>query len=211
MTHKEYMNKIQPLKGKKQTPEHIAKRVASFMGFRHSKEEIERIRLRSKELWANPAYREKNKNAYRFKKGFVPTKEHKTNISIALTGKKHKPETIEKLRKIGKERFGIKELHPSWLGGKSFEPYGIEFDNKLREQIRKRDNFRCQECFRHQDELRTKMNKKYKLSVHHIDYDKHNNDPTNLISLCMPCHLQTNYSREDWKDYFQNKFSYDAP
>ena len=41
----------------------------------------------------------------------------------------------------------------NWQGGKSFEPYGIEFSKKLKEEVRKRDNYRCQQCFRHQDEL----------------------------------------------------------
>jgi|TARA_R100000501_G_C2628948_1_gene123398 5-methylcytosine-specific restriction endonuclease McrA len=199
------------IKGYKQSKEHIAKRVASFKGFKQSPEEIERMRERSRLLWKDPSYRAKNKNAHRFKKGAKFTEEHRKNISLALIGKTPSEETRAKMSKIGKRRFGIKEKHPSWLGGKSFEPYGIEFDRHLRKQIRKRDNYRCQECFRHQDELRTRNNKKYKLSVHHVDYDKENNNPNNLISLCMPCHLQTNYSREDWQSYFQNKVKFDAP
>lgn len=97
------------------------------------------------------------------------------------------------------------ENNPNWQGGKSFEPYGLEFNNKLKEQIRKRDNYRCQQCFRHQDELRTKTNRRCKLSIHHIDYNKKNNNPNNLISLCSTCHLQTNFKREDWVNYFHNK------
>ena len=96
------------------------------------------------------------------------------------------------------------ENHPQWLGGKSFEPYGIEFSDKLKEQIRQRDSHRCQECFRHQDELYRK-GKKYKLFIHHIDYNKQNNDPNNLTSLCMGCHNQTNFNRDDWTKYFEGK------
>ena len=33
----------------------------------------------------------------------------------------------------------------TWQGGKSFEPYGPGFSNLLKKQIRKRDNYRCQE------------------------------------------------------------------
>ena len=91
---------------------------------------------------------------------------------------------------------------PGWRGGKSFESYGLEFNNSLREQIRIRDNLRCQECFRHQDELRTETNRPYKLNVHHIDYDKKNNNQNNLISLCRNCHMQTNFNRDDWTRYF---------
>ena len=99
----------------------------------------------------------------------------------------------------------IKERSRLWKGGKSFEPYGLEFDDKLKEYIRKRDNYRCQECFRHQDELYTKSGRKYKLMVHHIDYDKTNNRENNLVSLCRNCHIQTNFSREDWMRYFNNQ------
>lgn len=96
------------------------------------------------------------------------------------------------------------ENNPNWQGGKSFEPYGMEFNNELKDKIRKRDSYRCQECFRHQDELFDKVGRKYSLLVHHIDYNKKNNNSNNLISLCRSCHAQTNYKREDWVKYFQN-------
>ena len=99
------------------------------------------------------------------------------------------------------------KLNPNWNNGSSFEPYGLEFNEKLREQIRQRDNYRCQQCFRHQDELFTKNGRKIKLSIHHIDFNKQNNNPNNLISLCKRCHMQTNYNREDWIKYFQEKIN----
>ncbi len=98
-----------------------------------------------------------------------------------------------------------KERHPNWLDGISFEPYGIEFDTKLKEQIGERENYRGQQCFRHQDELFTKKGRKYKLNIHHIDFCKTNNNPNNLISLCKNCHMQTNFNREKWIEYFQDK------
>lgn len=92
-----------------------------------------------------------------------------------------------------------------WKGGISFEPYGIEFNRELRETIRKRDNYRCQECFRHQDELYSKSGRKYKLMIHHIDYNKTNNNENNLISLCRNCHVQTNWNRDNWINYYKGK------
>lgn len=89
--------------------------------------------------------------------------------------------------------------HPNWQGGLSFEPYSPSFNNFLKEQIRERDNYQCQECDIFQKDLSRK------LDVHHIDFDKKNDDPLNLISLCKSCHSQTNYDREDWMDYFKNK------
>lgn len=37
-----------------------------------------------------------------------------------------------------------------------------------------------------------------KLSIHHIDYDKKNCLPENLISLCADCHMKTNGNRGFW-------------
>lgn len=91
------------------------------------------------------------------------------------------------------------ENHPNWQGGKSFEPYSLEFNKHLKKEIRKRDNYTCQQCRHKEKDL------KRKLSVHHIDYNKKNNSPNNLISLCVVCHAQTNYDRNDWTQYFENK------
>ncbi len=91
------------------------------------------------------------------------------------------------------------ENHFNWQGGKSFEPYGLEFNKELKEKIRQRDNYTCQECGKDKSEL------KFTLSVHHIDYDKKNNCEQNLISLCRSCHTKTNYSRDMWTDYYKRK------
>lgn len=91
------------------------------------------------------------------------------------------------------------ELNAAWLGGKSFELYGAEFNDELKKQIRTRDNYTCQECGYEQEKLECM------LSIHHIDYDKHNNNPNNLISLCRSCHQQTNFNRDDWTNYFNEK------
>lgn len=132
--------------------------------------------------------------------GIKPTEETKEKMALAQTGKKH---SDEHNRKVGLANTGSK--HWNWQDGKSFEPYSIEFNSLLKNQVRQRDQYRCQECFRHQDELRTKTNKPYKLSIHHIDYNKQNNNQNNLISLCGSCHTQTNYGRNEWQKYFHNK------
>jgi uncharacterized protein with gpF-like domain len=86
----------------------------------------------------------------------------------------------------------------------SFEPYGKEFNEELKEKIRKKYNYRCQECFRHQNELYRK-GKKYSLFIHHIDFNKKNNAENNLIPLCNECHSQTNFNRENWIEHFQGR------
>ena len=124
-------------------------------------------------------------------------------IRKKMAGFKGRSHTEESKKKMGLARMGTK--NSQWQGGKSFEPYGLGFNKKLKEQIKKRDNYRCQECFRHQDELYSKSGRKYKLLIHHIDFNKKNNHLNNLISLCRNCHIQTNFKRENWIKYFQRR------
>jgi len=79
-----------------------------------------------------------------------------------------------------------------WKKFVSYEPYGDKFNKKLKEKIRKRDNYQCQLCGKPQDNL------KERLIIHHIDYDKKNNGSINLISLCHNCHAKTNFNRKKW-------------
>lgn len=93
--------------------------------------------------------------------------------------------------------------HYNWKGGISTYGYPKEWKTRFLDSIRERDNFICQECGIHQDELDFGQVKK--LDVHHIDYNKENCDPRNLISLCRSCHVKTNVNREYWINYFNNK------
>ena len=92
------------------------------------------------------------------------------------------------------------ENNPNWRGGICREPYGFEFDEFLKEQIRQRDDYICQLCGISQDEHVELIDDK--LSVHHIDYDKTNNVSSNLISLCKSCHSKTNHNREYHRQLF---------
>ena len=80
-----------------------------------------------------------------------------------------------------------------WQNGISKLPYTYNF-NKIAEQIRKRDKYRCQIC--------NKKQNKRALSVHHINYNKQDNREINLITLCIVCHNSTNGNRDYWFAYF---------
>ncbi len=84
--------------------------------------------------------------------------------------------------------------NPAWIDGRSRERgYNWFFwKETLRESIRQRDNYTCRVC--------NKLQKDEALSIHHIDYDKDNYNPNNLISLCRGCHTKTNFSRDYWSD-----------
>jgi predicted transcriptional regulator len=89
-----------------------------------------------------------------------------------------------------KSFYAKKEKNNRWLGGLSYIDYPRKWFIKIRESIRKRDNYKCQLC-----------NKKGK-HVHHIDYNKNNCKENNLITLCLSCHLTTNSNRDYWFAYF---------
>ena len=92
------------------------------------------------------------------------------------------------------------EKHPQWKGGISFSGYGEDWTATFKKSIRQRDNYVCQECGIHQDEL---VGRFKQLDIHHIDYDKYNLNLENLISLCRSCHIKTNFNRDYWKSYYK--------
>mgnify|MGYP001561409902 CR=1 FL=1 len=133
-------------------------------------------------------------------------------ISESVKGKKKTEEHKNKLSKIRIEKElskgknnpnygnGIKttgENHWNWQDGKSFEEYSQDFFD-IRKQILERDNYICQcpDC-EHKTEL---------LDIHHIDYNKQNNIPKNLITLCRSCHAKTfcKNSKNYYKIFYQN-------
>jgi hypothetical protein len=93
--------------------------------------------------------------------------------------------------------------NPNWRGGISFEPYTPEFNDQLKKSIRKRGNYQCQNCGMTEEEHLIVIGTN--LHVHHIDYNKKNNNENNLITLCNQCHLRTNYNRNYWKEVLKNK------
>ena len=132
------------------------------------------------------------------------TEETKRKKSEKLKGRKLSKEQVEILRRVNTGRIpwnkGMKgflsgEKHYNWKGGISFEPYSLDWKASLRRSIRERDNYVCKICNSLQDKI--------SFDVHHIDYDKKNCDPKNLITLCRICHTKTNHNREYWKEYFK--------
>jgi hypothetical protein len=90
-----------------------------------------------------------------------------------------------------------------WLNGLSREPYSFEFDDILKEEIRKRDNYICQNCSITEEEHLIVFGKV--LHIHHIDYNKKNCKEDNLITVCNNCNLRANSNRDYWKIYYKEK------
>ena len=160
----------------------------SMFGRHHSKEA--KLKMRKAKIGKNLSDEHRRKMSESRKGRIGPNlgirmpEEQKRKISKATKG--------ENNPMYGIHRFG--ETNPNWQGGKSFELYGTEFNDKLKAQIRARDNNQCQVCKTYENG-RTHP-------VHHKDYNKKNNDPVNLITLCDPCHSKTNGNREYWQNLF---------
>lgn len=150
------------------------------------------------------------------RKGCHHTEEAKRKMSKAHKGKYHSEETKRKMSKAhgkgsnnlwyGKHhseeaKKRMRETHlgensPNWQGGISKEPYAFEFNDDLKELIRKRDHYTCQLCNIGQNGIRH--------PIHHIDYDKMNCAQSNLITLCIGCNAKANFNRDFHCQYFTN-------
>jgi hypothetical protein len=146
------------------------------LGKKHPEWRRKQASERALTQWQDKSFREKQIQIH---KKYKLTEEHKKKIGLSNKGEKS----------------------GNWLGGKSFELYGSDWTEDLKESIRKRDKYICQMegCGKRQNELNS-FHKKH--DVHHIDYDKQNLNPENLITLCKICHRKTNFNRGKWIKYF---------
>jgi 5-methylcytosine-specific restriction endonuclease McrA len=173
-------------------------------GKKHSEESRKRITGCGNSFWGKHHTEEARKKIalYQKNKEQKPVSEEtRLKLSLALRGKNswnkgkhHSPETKQKMRE---KKLGCK--NKNWLGGITFNPYGEDWTRTLKISIRERDNYTCQMCGKLQCQLIGRMKL---LAIHHIDYDKHNCDPKNLITLCNNCHIKTNTKRDYWLKFF---------
>ena len=114
-------------------------------------------------------------------------------------GKHHTDETKQKIVKNRRSYSG--KNNPNYVDGTS-NHYSFDF-LKLRDLIRVRDNYTCQNCGMTEEEHLTVIGKN--LHVHHIDYNKKNNVEDNLITLCNWCNIRANKNKNYWKETYTNK------
>jgi hypothetical protein len=132
--------------------------------------------------------------------GYINSPEARQKLSAIMSGPdspirgKHPSQATRE--KMGTAHRGAK-CH-LWKGGISFEPYSLEWNAALKRQIRRRDNFTCQMCWEHEKERA--------FDVHHIDYNKKNCTPSNLVTLCHRCHTRTNSNRQYWQNFCRTQF-----
>lgn len=100
-------------------------------------------------------------------------------------------------------KFRTGNKNSNWRDGIGRLPYSFDFNEKLKLEIRERDNFTCQLCDITEEEHITVFGKV--LCVHHINYNKMSCDRNKLITLCNNCNLRVNFNQEYWQDYFTQK------
>jgi 5-methylcytosine-specific restriction endonuclease McrA len=143
--------------------------------------------------------KEHNNHIAKSSVGHIVSVKTKNKISKSLIGHKCSEETVRKISKSMKGKL-CRENHWNWKGGKSFEPYSSSWTETLKRAIRERDGYICKLCEKTQIEELEKL--EIKLSVHHIDYDKKNCNPENLITLCSSCNSKVNFNRKYWQEKF---------
>lgn len=93
---------------------------------------------------------------------------------------------------------------PHWKGGAKGGYCRVWRTKEFKDYVKERDNNKCQNpyCF----------NSDNVLHIHHIDYDKKNCSPYNLITVCRACNSRANIDRAWHTAWYQtllhNKYSY---
>jgi hypothetical protein len=95
------------------------------------------------------------------------------------------------------------KLNGNYIDGSSYEDYPAEFTESLKESIRKRDEYTCQNCDMTQEEHFIVYGRN--LHIHHVDYNRNNCKYHNLLTLCQGCNIRANYNRAYWKNNFIQK------
>jgi len=87
------------------------------------------------------------------------------------------------------------ETHPAWKGGISYEPYCDAWqDRDYKESIKERDGCKC---------LNPECRKiPCRLILHHINYNKKDCSPRNLITICQSCNGRANKNRRWHKSWY---------
>ena len=192
-----------PLSGRKQSPEHIAKRSAAIRaggGFqldaaRDASADLRRGKPLSAEHRAKIGEKSKGNKS---NLGKPQSAEHKAKISAALKGKRNSLGTkrsVEFRRKLADYWAANREKHNHYIDGKYSERRsvrgGLEY-RLWREAVFRRDDWTCVEC-----------GARGNIHAHHIKqfalYPELRHDLSNGQTLCVPCHEKTPTYRKQVK------------
>jgi hypothetical protein len=192
--------------GRKQSKESIEKTKLAQKGIsRWNKEEKEMLRQKTKQAWKDGKFgKERNKKIGEALKLQHKLGTRKCYFAGYWIGKKRDKQTFEKIlntKRINGTIFSG-DKHYNWQGGKSFEPYGLDFNNQFKLAIKQRDGFMCLKCGMREEDSIKLFNRK--LHIHHINYDKKLTIVENCCALCCRCNCEANFNRNSWTKFFQS-------
>lgn len=180
--------KNNPMYGKKHT-EKTKEKIRQFnLGRKHTEESRKKMsdmRSGEKHHMYGKSHSEETK------KKMVDAAKLRSHENHPWLGRKHSEQSREKMSVAASKRIG--ERNPAWRGGISRGPYCSGWEVLAREYKSYDDG-----CMYHMCEKRSEN-----LVSHHIDYDKQNCHPSNIITLCRVCHGYTTGNREWWTSYFK--------
>ena len=134
-------------------------------------------------------------------------KAHKGKNNVRF-GKKHTAKTIQKMKASQDKRYTDIEIRikyslahqgisrEEWTHFIDPEPYCQIWTKEFKNFIKERDNYICQnpDCW----------GTGARLCAHHIDYDKKNCEPWNIITICSSCNIRANHNRKYWQELYES-------
>ena len=111
-----------------------------------------------------------------------------------IRGELNPSKRLDSRAKISQGLIGDK--NGSWGGGVSKLIYGFDFTKELKGKIKTRDRNLCALCDDNQN-----------LVIHHINYDKKNNESKNLLTVCRSCNARLNFNRDYFVKYLNDRCS----
>ena len=118
----------------------------------------------------------------------------KISAALKALGESHPNKRPEIRKKISDSLVGDK--HWNWQGGISCDPYcDVWTDREYKESILERDDHTCQnpDCWETSK----------RIMLHHINYNKKDCHPNNLIAVCGSCNIRANFNRKYWQKLYQ--------
>lgn len=136
------------------------------------------------------------------KKGSIFSESHKKNIALSKRGKHngqgnpmfgrhHSDEAKLKISMAHQGKY-VGENNPNFNGWSSRLPYGKEWEPKLKKRIAQRDGYLCKYCGVLAPDG----------CPHHINYNKLDCRPINLVWVHNRCNNKFNVNRENWIDFW---------